>query len=377
MLRLDLFGGVAITRDAAPLPGALSAKAQALLCYLAITGRPQSRGALAALLWGELPDDDARANLRQALTNLRRLAGDHLTIRREAVAFDRAAPYRLDAERFEEYLRAAAAGGGADHLRAATELYVGDLLDGLAVRDAPAFEEWLAVERERLRLLAVQALHELGVYHSDRAEYLAAGEVLGRLLALDPWREDAHRQLMLVLARSGQRGAALAQYEACRRVLAEELGTEPDAATIALYERICAGVLGGRDTAALALAGPPTERRQLTLLDGALVGVATLAEQLDAEDLHEVLRAWHGACAAIADRFAGRVVQRRADGALLAFGYPPAFDDSAVRAVRAELALLATPLELAAPRAHGEGLGLPRCDGSPALSKLLAKSATA
>lgn len=358
VLRLALLGGVEIARDAAPVRGALSAKARALLCYLVVTGRAHSRGALAALLWGEQPEEGARANLRQALTSLRRAAGDHLLIARETVGFDRAAPYRLDVERFEQHLRAAAAGGGAAHLRAAVDLYAGDLLDGLAVRDAPTFEEWLTVERERLRLLAVQALHELGVYHSDRAEYLAAGEALGRLLALDPWREDAHRQLMLVLARSGQRDAALAQYAACRRVLAAELGAEPDAATSALYERIRAGALDHRDAAALALARPPAERRQLTLLDAALGGAATLAEQLDAEDVHELLRAWHGACAAIADRFAGRVVHRRADGVLLAFGYPPAFDDSAVRAVHAGLALLATPRELAAPRAHGAGPAL-------------------
>ncbi|MGD3916105.1 bacterial transcriptional activator domain-containing protein, partial [Xanthomonas citri pv. citri] len=144
---------------------------------------------------------------------LRRQAGDHITIQRETVVFDHSAPYRLDVERFEAYLRAAAAGGGAAHLRAATELYAGDLLAGFAVRDAPAFEDWLAGERERLRRLALQALHALAVYHSDRAEHLAASAVLGRLLALDPWREDAHRQLMLVLAGSGQRDAALAQYE--------------------------------------------------------------------------------------------------------------------------------------------------------------------
>src|SRR5215217_3164586 len=88
LLRLDLFGGVVIALDRAPLGGVLSAKAQALLCYLAATGRPQSRSALAALLWGEMPDEDARANLRQALTRLRPLVGDHLTIARDAVAFD-------------------------------------------------------------------------------------------------------------------------------------------------------------------------------------------------------------------------------------------------------------------------------------------------
>jgi len=55
---------------------------------------------------------------------------------------------------------------------------------------------------------------------------------------MEPWREEAHRQLMRILAHSGQRSAALAQYKVCRRILAEELGVEPDAETQALYARI-------------------------------------------------------------------------------------------------------------------------------------------
>jgi predicted ATPase len=64
-----------------------------------------------------------------------------------------------------------------------------------------------------------------------------------RQLELDPWREEAHRQLMRALALSGQRSAALAQYEACRRVLAKELGVEPAAETNALFEQIKVGAL--------------------------------------------------------------------------------------------------------------------------------------
>ena len=249
-LRLTLLGGLQITRgpagDEAPVRGFVSAKAQALLCYLAVTGRPHFREALAGLLWGEMPDEDARANLRQALANLRRLVGPHLTISRETVAFDRASPYWLDVERFEAHLHeaAATAAGAAGRLRAAVELYGGDFLEGFAVRDAPAFEEWLAAQRERLRHGALQALHELAVYHTDRADYAVAATDLRRLLELDPWREDAHRQLMLLLARGGQRDAALAQYETCRRLLLDELGLEPSAETRALAEQIRADAPG-------------------------------------------------------------------------------------------------------------------------------------
>ncbi len=69
-------------------------------------------------------------------------------------------------------------------------------------------------------------------------------ESAARQLALEPWREEAHQQLMRALALSEQLGAALAQYETCRRVLADELGVEPSTATRKLYEEIRAGTIG-------------------------------------------------------------------------------------------------------------------------------------
>ena len=86
-LRLELLGGLRVSRAGRPVPGFVSAKAPALLAYLAVTARPHSREALAGLLWGEGAEDDARASLRVALSNLRRLVGAHLTITRETIAF--------------------------------------------------------------------------------------------------------------------------------------------------------------------------------------------------------------------------------------------------------------------------------------------------
>jgi DNA-binding SARP family transcriptional activator len=77
------------------------------------------------------------------------------------------------------------------------------------------------------------------------ADYEAARANNYRLLGFEPWSEPAHRQQMLVLARMGERSAALAQFEACRNILAAEFGVEPLAETIALYEQIRAGEIGG------------------------------------------------------------------------------------------------------------------------------------
>jgi len=99
-LILKLLGKPQISRGGAAITGFISAKAQALLFYLAATGRPHTREALAGLLWGHMPDAQAGKNLRNALSNLRMLLSEHLLITREEVAFNREAPYWLDVEIF-------------------------------------------------------------------------------------------------------------------------------------------------------------------------------------------------------------------------------------------------------------------------------------
>ncbi|MBI5034640.1 MAG: tetratricopeptide repeat protein [Chloroflexi bacterium] len=241
ILKVSLLGALQITRAGRPVTGFASIKVQALFCYLALTARPHTRDTLIGLLWCDMPDADARTNLRQALANLRRLVGDHLLIERDTVAFDRSSSYWLDAEEFEQLTadhRPPTDETAVSRLRSAVELYRGDLLEGFFVRDAPEFEEWLLAQRERLRQHAFQVFHALVDQHLTHHEYARGIDYATRLLALDPWREEAHRQLMLLYARNGQRGAALAQYETCRRVLADKIGVEPSAETRALSERI-------------------------------------------------------------------------------------------------------------------------------------------
>jgi predicted ATPase/DNA-binding SARP family transcriptional activator len=259
-LQLMFLGNPEIRRDGTLVAGVSFKKALALLCYLAVTGRPHLRATLVGLLWGDMPEAYAQNNLSKALTQLRHAVGRHLCITRQEVAFDRDSPYWLDVEAFG---KSACAGADVDRLQGAVDLYRGDFLEGFYVRAAPAFEEWVLAQRARLRELALQALHTLAVHHTQRGAvgHAAGIEVTTRLLALDPWREEAHRQLMTLLAQSGQRGAALAQYEICRQVLAKELGVEPGAETTALYEQI----RDGQDLSGFpadASRGKPAQRRQ-------------------------------------------------------------------------------------------------------------------
>lgn len=247
-LRLTLLGRPQVVLDDMPLTGWGLRKSLALLAYLAVTGRPHSRGALAGLLWWDCNETNARSGLRKVLAELRRRVPSHLTITRTEVAFNRASNYWLDVEVFERDIgqvlalcRSPVTPADAAALAEAMELYRGDFLVGLDLHRAPGFEEWVLLEREHLRNLGLRALHALVDHYAARSQPERTLAYIDRLLALEPAHEEAHRHKMLLLARSGQRAAALRQYEACRRAL-QALHADPDGETTALHERICAGL---------------------------------------------------------------------------------------------------------------------------------------
>jgi len=239
-LEMTLFGNPEFRLDGFPVIDFKSSKSRALLGYLAVTGEPHTRSALAGLLWGDMPEDRARMNLSQALTTLRRFFGEHLMINRQTVAFKRDRNYWLDVESFESRVTGSPMEADIPSLKEAVQIYREDFLDGFYVRKAPEFEIWVLAQRTRLRELALQALHILAVHHSAQGEagWTAAIDYTSRLLSLEPWQEEAQRLMMRLLALTGRRSAALVQYERCRQILTEELGVEPGEETNALYEHI-------------------------------------------------------------------------------------------------------------------------------------------
>ena len=171
-----------------------------------------------------------------------------------------------------------AAKGTAEALEQASNLYRGDLLQGLRLRE-PAFEEWLAVERDRLRSLAVGALDRLTHAQMESGDLDVAIRTATRLLALDPTREAAHRTLMHLYLQTGRRAAAVRQYQACERLLSRELGVKPDPETRALHDRI----LEARAATNVEPRGRPTAPAVLVVEDepvtrAVLEGFLSLAE---------------------------------------------------------------------------------------------------
>src|SRR4029450_4961166 len=141
-----------------------------------------------------------------------------------------------------------------------------ELLAGLSLSQAPDFESWLLLERQRwdeLRLHALQTLLDHYEHVGARGLGIPAGR---QVLEVAPWCEEAHRQLMRLLARAGQRAQALVQYERCRSVLARELGVAPQEATTLLYERlrsVMPAVPSNLGAAGVALVGRALEQERL------------------------------------------------------------------------------------------------------------------
>ncbi|MGE5141134.1 MAG: AfsR/SARP family transcriptional regulator, partial [Rudaea sp.] len=274
-LTLGFLGSLQIAVAGAPISTFESDKSRALLAYLAVESRqPHRRDALVGLLWPESSEETARRNLRQALYNLRNAIGDHaadppyLLISRDEIQFNRHSDHSLDVADFDAGLAAAEAHSHpaseacdicAPLLKKAAALYRGKFLQEFFLQDSAEFEEWALVQRESLHRRAVQALVRLANYHEQRGEYEQARVFALRQIELEPWSEEAHRQVMRLLVAAGQRSGALAQYETCRRILTKELGVEPSAETRELYEQIRRGEVSAPKPAAPARAvwSPP------------------------------------------------------------------------------------------------------------------------
>ena len=182
-----------------------------------------------------MAETKARVNLSKALSELREQVGEYVIISTQTVAFNATLAYQLDVKSFLTPPLAAQNCADVSALQAQVELYRGEFLEGFYVRNAPDFEQWQLVERERLRSAAVPLFDLLATRYEQSAQLTSAISTLRRLLQLEPWREEIHYRLMQLLVHNGEAAAALRQYERCRVALANELDVEPGTAIKKLY----------------------------------------------------------------------------------------------------------------------------------------------
>jgi predicted ATPase/DNA-binding SARP family transcriptional activator len=244
VVRIDLFGGLAARSGNRVVRHFETRKAAELLAFLAISpGRSYSRDYLMELLWPDEDPDATRVRLRQVLSALRRSLENEevLVADRSSVHLD---PSLLstDVLDFERERRSAGRAETPEesetHLRAAAEIYAGELLPDIG-------EAWASSERFRLAEGYQETLGELADRAAERGEFQDAIEFARRALRPDPLKEGAHTRLMRLFAAAGRPAEALRQYHELERVLREELGASPSAETRQLLEDIRSGRISG------------------------------------------------------------------------------------------------------------------------------------
>ncbi|MCW5745163.1 MAG: hypothetical protein KIT36_03055 [Alphaproteobacteria bacterium] len=207
-----------------------------MLAFLALTpDAAATRERVAGLVWSDRLEEQARGSLRQAITELRALFRDKdaaaLHIDRDVMRVNLDQVW-IDAREVERM-----ADGPLEEKRKIPELYRGDLLADLSAIGG-AFQDWLYGERAWRREQAfggmASAMRELIVLR----ELQAAESIARHMLALEPSHEEAHRGLMEAFARSGDKAAALRQFQVCVDALKRTLDAKPGQPTVQLYERI-------------------------------------------------------------------------------------------------------------------------------------------
>ena len=272
-LTIKLLGGLSVEKDGTPLPKLISRKADVLLAYIAQEQRPHSRESIATLLWDDRSQKQALSNLRTILSSLRKHVADYVVITRSSIALNEEADVVVDTAVFQQQL-ARAQENWPDkqaiiQAEEALALYAGDFLNGVLVRDSFELESWMQTTRDQLLHIAVNARQKLINTYLQQGEFSAGIQHAAVLLQHDSLDESAHRQMMLLLARNGQRGAAIEQYETCCRILDEELGVEPEDETITLYRRIelaDSSPAGNMPTPLTTFVGRAKERFQISQL---------------------------------------------------------------------------------------------------------------
>ena len=285
-LQLRLLGLPSFARNDQPLTPP-TAKAIALLAYLAVMGTPQARESILALLWPESAPLAARKNLRNTLWSIRATLGAEVLRDGARLALGQAV--QVDVQTFEQGF----ARNSAQDQQQALALFCGPFLEGLVVDDAPEFELWLTTQRERLDLAYLRAAGAHIARSGGQGDWQQVLAVAHTALSHDSVQESFWQALMEAHARLGQRAEALRAFETLRATLERELGIEPLPATVTLRDAIARGDLTPAtpddltpgtpgDVSDTASACPMEQRVRPIVLRGPFVGRDRPLSTLDA-----------------------------------------------------------------------------------------------
>jgi TolB-like protein/DNA-binding SARP family transcriptional activator/Tfp pilus assembly protein PilF len=251
--RLHLLGRLELFIDDETTPTRLAnRKARALLAYLAMSaGQAATREQLAALLWSNCSDQQARQSLRQSLLLLRKdlPRADFISSNSETVRLQEA-QWRVDALEFEELAKSTL----PHDLDRAAKMFAGDFAAGFHLEEE-GFDEWVSAQRLRLQRAATRLCETFAARPDLVLDPEGAIAITERLYALDPLREDWQRLALILHARYRSNSEALSLGEQYGRMLQHELGEGPEQATLSLLADIRSGTF---DSSASRLAREPT-----------------------------------------------------------------------------------------------------------------------
>lgn len=203
----------------------LPLSSQRVLAFLALQLRPQTRSYVAATLWMSFGEERAGASLRSALWRINR-CGHHL-VAADARALRLMPDVVVDVRESTQSAKGVLRGQARGAAVRVDDLTAGDLLPGW-------YDDWVVTEREHFRQLRLHALEKLCEQLTDEGRFGQAVEAGLAAVSGEPLRESAHRVLIRAYLREGNRGEAVRQYEACKRMLRRELGIDPSPVTRAL-----------------------------------------------------------------------------------------------------------------------------------------------
>src|SRR5262245_49623303 len=224
--KITLFGRVRLNGPKGVIE-LTSKKLAALLAYLCLTHpTPHTREKLLTLLWGRQFDTQGRQNLRKTLSNLRRIFGEDVVVSINDTISLRPRLITCDVISFEMLIRE----GSNDSLYRALDLFKDQLLVDLKLSEE-GWSRWLSGEQQRLEEMAINAALTLGEEEFARGNADQAMIFAKRAVAIDSFREDAHRLFMRAASTAGRTAQALQHFDSLVVLLDRELGVRPDEIT--------------------------------------------------------------------------------------------------------------------------------------------------
>lgn len=247
-LAINMLGPAEVLRDPSGMEREAwrLSKALHILCYLGSRRNHRApKEMLIEVFWSEADEETVAKNFHPTISHMRKALNSGQVVKKDFVLYREGAyllnpqyRYRIDTVEFERLLSEAREARrignvevSAELLADAIKLYRGDFLEEF-------YYNWIEELQSYYRDLYLDALKELIGYHADREDCELVNRYGQMLLSRDPYQEEVHCRVMEAYVRSGNRAAAIEQFDGLRRMLRQELGVDPLPATIAKYESL-------------------------------------------------------------------------------------------------------------------------------------------